>query len=47
MPETTVFLLDIIDSNTLHGLVRKLHQDNGTSNQIKSTGCGEVKDVES
>jgi hypothetical protein len=34
MPETTVFLLDIIDSNSLHGPVRELHQDNGISNQI-------------
>jgi hypothetical protein len=33
---TTVFLLDILDSNSLHGPVRELHQDNGTSNQIKS-----------
>lgn len=32
----TVFLLDIIDSNSLHGPVRELHQDNGISNQIKS-----------
>jgi len=36
MPETTVFLLDIKDSNSLHGPVRELHQDNGISNQIKS-----------
>jgi hypothetical protein len=36
MPETTVFLLDIINSNSLHGPVRELHQDNGISNQIKS-----------
>lgn len=35
MPETTVFLLDIIDSNSLHGPVRELHQENGISNQIK------------
>jgi hypothetical protein len=36
MPNTTVFLLDIIDSNSLHGPVRELYQDNGISNQIKS-----------
>jgi hypothetical protein len=36
MPETTVFLLDIIDKISLHGPVRELHQDNGISNQIKS-----------
>jgi hypothetical protein len=36
MPETTVFLLDIIDSNSLHGPVRELHQDNGISNQINA-----------
>jgi hypothetical protein len=36
MPNTTVFLLDIIDSNSLHGPVRELPQDNGISNQIKS-----------
>jgi hypothetical protein len=36
MPNTTVFLLDIIDSNSPHGPVRELHQDNGISNQIKS-----------
>jgi hypothetical protein len=34
MPETAVFLLDIIDSNSLHGPVRELHQDNGMSNPI-------------
>jgi hypothetical protein len=34
MPNTTVFLLDIMDSNSLHGPVRELHQDNGISNQI-------------
>jgi hypothetical protein len=34
MPETTVFLLDILDSNSLHGPVRELHQDNGISNQM-------------
>jgi hypothetical protein len=34
MPNTTVFLLDIIGSNSLHGPVRELHQDNGISNQI-------------
>jgi hypothetical protein len=34
MPNTTVFLLDVIDSNSLHGPVRELHQDNGISNQI-------------
>ena len=34
MPNTTVFLLDIINSNSLHGPVRELHQDNGISNQI-------------
>jgi hypothetical protein len=34
MPKTTVFLLGIIDSNSLHGPVRELHQDNGISNQI-------------
>jgi hypothetical protein len=33
MPNTTVFLLNIIDSNSLHGPVRELHQDNGISNQ--------------
>jgi hypothetical protein len=33
MLETTVFLLNIIDSNSLHGPVRELHQDNGISNQ--------------
>jgi hypothetical protein len=38
MPNTTVFLLDIIDSNSLHGPVRGLHQDNGISIQIKSNG---------
>jgi hypothetical protein len=37
MPNTTVFLLDIIDSNSLHGPVRELHQDNGTSNQINQS----------
>jgi hypothetical protein len=30
----TVFLLDIIDSKSLHGPVRELHQDNKISNQI-------------
>jgi hypothetical protein len=33
MPNTTVFLLDIIDSNSLYGPVRELHQDNGIPNQ--------------
>jgi hypothetical protein len=33
VPNTTVFLLDIINSNSLHGPVRELHQDNGISNQ--------------
>jgi hypothetical protein len=37
MPETTVFLLDIIDSNSLHGPIRELHQDNGISNQINQS----------
>jgi hypothetical protein len=37
MPNTTVFLLDIIDSNSLHGPVRELHQDNGMSNQINQS----------
>jgi hypothetical protein len=37
MPNTTVFLLDIIDSNSLHGPVRELHQDNGISNQINQS----------
>jgi hypothetical protein len=37
MPNTTVFLLDIIDSNSLHGPVRELHQDDGISNQINHT----------
>jgi hypothetical protein len=32
----TVFLLDIMDSDILHGPVRELHQDNGISNQTKS-----------
>jgi hypothetical protein len=36
MPHTTVLLLDIIDSNSLHGPVRELHQDNDISYQIKS-----------
>jgi hypothetical protein len=31
MPHTTVLLLDIIDSNSLHGPVRELHQDNDIS----------------
>lgn len=30
----TVFLLDIIDNNSLHEPVRELHQENGISNQI-------------
>jgi hypothetical protein len=34
MPETTVFLLDIIDSNSLREPVRELQQENGISNQI-------------
>jgi hypothetical protein len=34
MPNTTVFLLDIIYSNSLHGPARELHQDNVVSNQI-------------
>jgi hypothetical protein len=38
MSNTTVFLLDIIDSNSLHGPVRELHQDNGISNQINLAG---------
>jgi hypothetical protein len=29
MPNITVFLLNIIDNNSLHGLVRELRQDNG------------------
>jgi hypothetical protein len=41
MPETTVFLLDIIDSNSLHRPVRKLHQDNGISAQINQSLPGE------
>jgi hypothetical protein len=38
MPETTVFLLDIMDSNSVYGPVRELHQDNGISNQINHIG---------
>jgi hypothetical protein len=34
MPETTVFLVDIMYSNSLHRPVRELHQDIGISNQI-------------
>jgi hypothetical protein len=34
MPKTTVFLLSIIDSNSLHRPIRELHQDDGISNQI-------------
>jgi hypothetical protein len=37
MLNTTVFLLDIIDSNSLHGPVRELHQDNGISNRINQS----------
>jgi hypothetical protein len=37
MPETTVFLLDIIDSNSLHGPVRELYQENGISSQINQS----------
>jgi hypothetical protein len=40
MLNTTVFLLDIIDSNSLHGPVRELHQDNGISNQINQLQVG-------
>jgi hypothetical protein len=47
MPETTVFLLDIIDSNSLHGPVRELHQDNGISNQINLYYLGGLKCVAS
>jgi pimeloyl-ACP methyl ester carboxylesterase len=37
MPATTVSLLDSIYSNSLHGPVRELHQDNGISNQINQS----------
>jgi hypothetical protein len=36
-PTATVFLLDIIDSNSPHGPVRELHRDNGISNQINQS----------
>jgi hypothetical protein len=47
MPETTVFLLDIIDSNGLHGPERELHQDNGISNQINRLWVGQGPNNES
>jgi hypothetical protein len=42
MPHTTVLLLDIIDSNSLHGPVRELHQDNDISYQIKQPACEDL-----
>jgi hypothetical protein len=40
MPETTVFLLAIMDSSSLYGPVTVLHQDNGISNQINRLRIG-------
>jgi hypothetical protein len=41
MPNITVFLLDIIDGNSLHRPVKELHQDNGISNQINHSRVGD------
>jgi hypothetical protein len=40
-----VFLLDIIDSNSLHGPVRELHEDDEISNQIILLSGARRKDL--
>jgi hypothetical protein len=46
MPETTGFLLDIMDSNSSHGSVRELRRGNGISNQINQTlDCSQAQAI--
>jgi hypothetical protein len=41
-----VFLLNIIDSNSLYGAVRELHQDNAILNQIIVANSGRSGNME-
>jgi hypothetical protein len=45
MPETTVFLLDIMDSNSRHGPVRELHQENGITNRTNRLRVASRPDI--